>query len=536
VIKLSQVKCSIDTKPEQLIPVVAKKLHISENQIKELKLLKESLDARKKDELSMSYQVAISFYDEKLEEKLLHKLPENQVSVYKKQEYSYEITGTKRMNHAPIIVGAGPAGLMCAYHLAQAGFRPIVIERGKPVLERVRDVEHFFATNELNPESNVQFGEGGAGTFSDGKLNTLIKDPKGYGMHVYELFVACGAPESILYQNKPHIGTDVLQTVVYNLREEIIRLGGTFRFETKLTDLVITDDKLHSVFVNDTEEIPCEQLILAIGHSARDTVSMLRERTLSMEPKAFAMGLRVQHPRTFINESQYGRAAESLPTADYKLTHTTKEGKGVYSFCMCPGGYVVNASSELGRVAVNGMSNHDRMAENSNSAIVITVTPEDYEREMGDSDVFSGMHFQRKLEENAYREGKGLVPAQRYEDYQENRASVAFGHINPCNKGAVTLANLRKVLPEFMNEAFLEGMEAFARKIPGFNNPDTVLCGVESRTSSPIRMVRNEQCESNVVGIYPCGEGAGYAGGITSAAIDGIRVFEEIIKVYKGVL
>ena len=445
-IKLSQLKCPV-TEECDLIRLAASELHVGTEQIKDLKLLKKSIDARKKETVFFCYQAAVTLESPALEKKLLKKFPENRVSPYTEKKYSYRITGTIELSEPPVVVGTGPAGLMAAYHLARAGFRPLIIERGKCVEERERDVEKFFNENVLNPESNVQFGEGGAGTFSDGKLNTLIKDPGGYGAHVYRIFADFGAPEEITYLAKPHIGTDILKQVVRNLREEIIRLGGTFRFETKLTGLTVKENTLTRITVNDRETIPCRVLVLATGHSARDTLEMLLGLGVRMEPKPFAMGLRVQHPREMINRLQYGKYSGLLPSADYKLTYTTGSGRGVYSFCMCPGGFVVNASSEPGRITVNGMSNHDRMAENSNSAVVVTVTPEDFRKETGETCVLAGMHFQRKIEELAYREGKGLVPAQTYGDYMAGIPSTGCKSIAPCNKGAVSYGNLRNVLP-----------------------------------------------------------------------------------------
>jgi len=338
--------------------------------------------------------------------------------------------------------------------------------------------------------------------------------------------------------NKPHIGTDKLRIVIKNMREEIERLGGTCLFRTKLTGLELEELKeqrtqLSGIVVNDHELLECETLVLALGHSARDTFSMLYQNKLQMEKKAFAIGVRMEHPQQLINENQYGECSTSLPAADYKLTYTTQEGRGVYSFCMCPGGFVVNASSEEGRLAVNGMSNYDRSERNANSAIVVAVKPEDfvYYGQVEDTPL-AGMEFQRQLETLAYRTGKGQIPVQMYTDFKERKASRGLGAIIPNTKGGYCLADLHECLPEFIGNSILEAMPEFAKRIPGFDRPDTVLEGVESRTSSPIRILRDENLESNIAGIYPCGEGAGYAGGIVSAAADGLRVFEAIIKKY----
>ena len=446
---------------------------------------------------------------------------------------------------------------------------------------------------------NVQFGEGGAGTFSDGKLNTLVKDPNGRNRLVLSLFAEFGADPSITYVHKPHIGTDVLMGIVKGMRKEIIRLGGEVRFYSQVTDILFAEEKkdfakeereivftentgagqkscrrnIRGVVVNGKEEILTEVLVLAIGHSARDTFSMLNVREIPMEAKAFAVGLRIQHPQEMVDASQYGQeAAKILGAASYKLTHTCAGGRGVYSFCMCPGGFVVNASSEEGRLAVNGMSYHARDGENANSALIVTVTPEDFlkfvkfgekieeiekiegieetkgieeikgkeetkrieeikEIEKEEStDVLAGIAFQRVLEERAFRAGKGKVPVQLYGDFKENRCSVKFGAVKPQIKGEMTFANLQEVLPVPLVDALIEGIERFGRVIPGFHREDALLAGVESRTSSPVRILRDKQLESSVLGLFPCGEGAGYAGGITSAAMDGIKVAEEIAR------
>lgn len=504
---------------------ILKVLRIPEADLLDFHIVKKSIDARKKEEVKYIYVLAVKV---KKENAILRKLKNPNVTVMERKHYSFTPTGTKQFNHPPVIIGMGPAGLFCALELAKAGLNPIVFERGKAVEERLQDVEHFWKTGELNPESNVQFGEGGAGTFSDGKLNTAVKDPTGRIQKVLNTFVEYGGPEEVKYLNKPHIGTNRLQGIVKNMREEIIALGGQVHFSSKMTDILMDDDKVTGVVINGEQTVPCEVLVLALGHSARDTFYVIHEKGLEMSQKAFAIGVRIEHPQELINHSQYGEEYDLLPTADYKVTYQASNGRGVYSFCMCPGGFVVNSSSEEGGTVVNGMSNYERDEKNSNTALIVTVTPDDFE---GDS-VFAGVEFQRKWERAAYEAGQGKVPVQRYEDFKENRVSQGLGKVKPCIKGEYTFANVRTCLPEQVSETIIEGMEAFDKKIKGYNEPDAVIAGVETRTSSPIRIIRNEALESNIKGIFPCGEGAGYAGGITSAAIDGIKVYEAIMNQY----
>ncbi len=505
----------------------------------DVEIVKRSLDARKKPQLFYVYVVDVAV-PEKEEGKLLKRCHNNQIQKIEPVKYEFPVKhyeGTER----PVIVGMGPAGLFCGYMLAKAGFRPVLLERGKCVEERTRDVEVFWKTGRLNTESNVQFGEGGAGTFSDGKLNTLIKDKYGRNKEVLRIFVKHGAPEEILYDYKPHIGTDILKEIVRSMREEIIALGGEVRFGTKVTDLLIEDGRMKGLVLNGEEELPAEHVVLALGHSARDTFSMLFKQKVVMEAKPFAIGMRVEHSQELINLSQYGKKeAGALGNAIYKLTAETSEKRGVYTFCMCPGGYVVNASSEEGRLAVNGMSYSGRNSANANSAVIITVTPEDY----GDSkDPLSGIAFQRKLEEKAYQIGNGKVPVERYGSYKyavlgakEQKApdkpeAAGTETVTPCIKGLWTEAPVHEILPDALNRAFVEGMEAFGRKIRGFNGDEVLVEGIESRTSSPVRILRTDLAQSPAVeGLYPCGEGAGYAGGITSAAMDGIFVAEQLAR------
>ena len=362
-------------------------------------------------------------------------------------------------------------------------------------------------------------------------MNTVVKDEWGRNRLIYETFVAHGAPEEILYQNKPHIGTDRLRSVVRSMREQIIAKGGEVRFHSKVTDIVYNNGKVTEVVVNDSEHIEAELVVLAIGHSARDTFEMLHKNGVYMEKKNFAIGVRIEHPQEIINHSQYAEAAEKLPAAEYKLTYQASNGRSIYSFCMCPGGFVVNSSSEEGHLVVNGMSNYKRDERNANSAMIVAVTPADFE----DDSPLAGMHFQRKWEKAAYELCGGLVPVQRFGDLKENQVTTELGSVVPNIEGIYSFGDLRKCLPSYVIDTIIEGVEYFDGKISGFGNDDSILVGVETRTSSPVRITRGETLESNnVLGLYPCGEGAGYAGGITSAAIDGIKVFEAIAKEYNA--
>lgn len=498
-------------------------LKVSEDDIESVTVLKKSIDARKKHKLCLIYNVDVKI-------KGCPECLEDSDNGFVKKEFEPVIAdnvGDKRV----VVAGAGPAGLFCTYILALNGMRPILIEQGSCMEKRVRQTDVFFEDRtKLNPYSNVVFGEGGAGTFSDGKLNTAVKDKTGVIAYVKKVFVEHGAPEEIIYLDKPHIGTDELRHVIVNIRREIERLGGQVYFDTYMKDIVIENGRVVSVKAvrtdnSDEYEYGCGSLVLATGHSARKTYEYLKD-ILVMQAKDFAVGLRVQHPQKFIDCAQYGEAARFLPPADYKLRYHTKNNRAVYSFCMCPGGYVVNSSSEDGFTVVNGMSNHKRDSENANSAIVVNVTKDDFD---GD-DVLAGVNFQRKWEKKAYEEAHGNIPVQLLGDYKKNAASTHTENIGIVVKGAYSFANLRNTLPEFINEAILEAMDYFDGVIEGFADDDVVLCGVETRTSSPVRILRDETYQSNVSGVYPCGEGAGYAGGIMSAAVDGIKVAHAILK------
>lgn len=525
IIRVTQVKVPLNHTVEDVLAKACKKANIHRTEISQFQLVKKSVDARKKEQLQYIYSIDLT-----VDKKKKLTVKDKDVSIVEKKEYQFPQPGEQELLTPPVVIGAGPAGLFCGYLLAVMGYCPIILERGKAVEDRVQDVERFWETGVLDASSNVQFGEGGAGTFSDGKLNTVVKDRDGRNRMVLETFVKFGAPEDILYVNKPHIGTDILFHVIQNMRQEICRLGGSFCFSSCVTDFCFEDGRLKSLIINQDREIACQTAVLATGHSARDTFEILHKRQVPMESKPFAVGFRVEHPQKMINENQYHREESTdLPVADYKVTYHAKNGRAVYSFCMCPGGYVVNASSEQQRLAVNGMSYRARDSRCANSAIIMSVTPEDFP---GDSPL-AGVAFQRSLEETAYAMCQGQIPQQLFGDFEQDRRSEAYGDVESCTKGSTAFANLRPLLPASLNEAFIEAMHAFGGKIKGFDREDCVLSAIESRTSSPVRILRDEQGESSQRGLYPCGEGAGYAGGITSAAMDGLKIAEVIIKKYK---
>lgn len=517
------------------------------------KIVKKSIDSRHKPDIFIVYSVDVTVYDADrkaldsgAEEKIIKKVNDNNIMLSKAVRYKEPKPSRDRMGSRPVIAGFGPAGMFCALMLARAGYRPVVVERGEAVEDRMKSVDSFWNGGRLNPESNAQFGEGGAGTFSDGKLNTQVKEVYGRISKVLEIFVEHGADESITYEAKPHIGTDRLVYIVQSIRKEIESLGGEVRFNTRLVDIDLekltpgvlsdekgTDRRVKGITVENSgnrEYIPCDCLVLAIGHSARDTFYMLKDK-LTMEQKAFAVGLRIEHRQELINIHEFGDGKyKNYMPASYKLTHKASNGRGVYSFCMCPGGYVVNASSEEGMLAVNGMSYSKRDSENANSALIVTVDNRDF----GSEDVLAGIEFQRRLEKKAYELGGGRVPVQRFGDFRENRttteSALSSNTVKPCIKGGYTAANLRELLPDGLCDALIEGVTSFDRQIPGYANPDAMFAGVESRTSSPVRINRNDKLQAlGISGLYPCGEGAGYAGGITSAAVDGIKVYEAIV-------
>ncbi len=521
-IRIRQIKINIESNID-LLSKVASILKINKEDILDLKVVKESIDARKKPDIYLVYEVNVLLKDESVIKKF-----NNDIFIVSDEEYSFNPKGEELLESNPVVVGSGPAGLFTAYMLASYGYKPIVIERGSILDERIKDVDKFLESGVLNKESNVQFGEGGAGTFSDGKLNTLVKDKNYRGKKVLEVFVSCGAPKEILYKSHPHIGTDILVSVIKNMRNKIISMGGEFRYNTKLTDIIVKDNKIEEIIVNDKEHIKTDILVLAIGHSARDTFYMLNNY-LNMEAKPFAVGVRVEHKQEMIDIANYGKVIPSLGPSTYKLTHKCKNGRGVYTFCMCPGGYVINSSSEEGMLAINGMSYSKRDSENANSAVIVTVTPDDF----GNTPL-SGIEYQRDLEKKAFNLGSGSIPIELYKDFKDNKISSDFGSIKPLFKGSYKFANIRSILPSYIVESLIEGINAFGGYIKGFANDDVIMAAVESRTSSPVRIIRNDEFISNIEGIYPCGEGAGYAGGITSSAIDGIKVAEAIMNKYKN--
>ena len=532
-LRINQLKLPVGHTREDLEKKVWKALRTQ--QVQEIRIIRRSVDARRKPELFFNYIVDVRVKNQK---DVYRRCDKKQVSVCEEEEYRFRVSGYQG-GIRPVIIGTGPAGLFCGYMLAAAGFRPILLERGKPVEERRRDVDAFFESGRLDTEYNVQFGEGGAGTFSDGKLNTLVKDKYGRNRKVLSILVHEGAPKEILYDHKPHLGTDVLSTIIVNMRNRILSCGGEIFYQAKVVGFAVEDNRVKAVLVSGDRRFETEYVVLAPGHSARDTFFTLYDMGVAMEAKPFAVGLRMEHPQELINLSQYGRKrVDELGNAPYKVTAQTKDGRGVYSFCMCPGGYVVNASSEEGNLAVNGMSYSDRSGPNANSAIVVSVTPDDY----GSAHPLAGIAFQRSLERRAYLAGEGEIPVERYGNFRrvvlgcDAKDPESFSGLRgeipedfqPSTKGKWRFANVHDILPSCLNRALVEGVEQFGGMIKGFDDENALLAGVESRTSSPVRILRDEGLQSTIKGIFPCGEGAGYAGGITSAAMDGIRVAEAV--------
>ena len=514
----------------EMLPVKgATELWIPRREIRDVRIIRRSLDARRKQEIH--YTVSAAFTVRGDEEALLSRVKSRDVEQYREPELPQWQAAAQR-GERPVVVGFGPAGMFAALVLARAGLRPLVIERGQEVSKRQAAVEAFRRTGVLDPESNVQFGEGGAGTFSDGKLNTGTHD--GRIPFVLRTFFEHGAPESVLYDAKPHIGTDVLTGIVRSIREEILSLGGEILFETKLERLRLEDGELAGLEVSNPRgryTIPCTSAILAVGHSARDTFEALHAQAVSMERKAFSMGVRIEHLQREISLAQYGKSAKLLPPADYSLSVHLPGGESAYSFCMCPGGYVFAAASEAGGVCTNGMSYSGRSGINANAALLVTLHPEDFPGE----GPLAGMYWQREIERKAYRyassAGPYAAPAQLAGDFLAGRPSTGPGRILPTYRPGVCWGDLRQVLPEKITSVLAEALPALDRKLQGFADPEAVLTGPETRSSSPVRILRGADCRSvSVSGLYPCGEGAGYAGGITSAAVDGIRCAETVLR------
>ncbi|MBU3188542.1 FAD-dependent oxidoreductase [Clostridium bowmanii] len=528
-IKINNIGLDIEEDIDDVKTKAARKMKVAESEIKWFRIAKESIDARKKNNIKFNYSVLVKMDDEI---KIVARANDKDVKLEEIRYDSEFEFGNKEMKHRPIIVGMGPAGMFAGLLMAQKGYKPLIIERGENVERRTNSIVKFWTRAVLNTESNVQFGEGGAGTFSDGKLTTRIKDTR--CDYVLEEFVKAGAPEEILYMGKPHIGTDILKSVVKNIRETIISLGGEVRFNSKLCDIIIKNKKIRSIIVNG-EEIPCENLILAPGHSSRDTYEMLYEKGIFMSSKPFAVGVRIEHPQAMIDENQYGKYASHprLKGADYKLTYTSgKSGRSVYSFCMCPGGEVVAAASEKGCLAINGMSSYNRNKTNANSAIVVSVGPKDFP---SDSPL-AGIEFQRHYESLAYTLGGSNynAPVQLVGDFLRDSTSSEIGGVKPSYTPGYKFADLTKCLPNFVTDTIKEALPKFEYKIKGFAREDGVMTGIETRTSAPLRIDRNEKLQSiSLEGLYPAGEGAGYAGGIISAAVDGLKVAENIMKEWK---
>ncbi|MGV6398011.1 NAD(P)/FAD-dependent oxidoreductase [Pseudomonas caspiana] len=533
-LRITELKLPIDHPEEDLRPALLQRLGIDSDALLDFTLFKRSYDARKKSsELCFIYTIDFQVRDEAA---LLLRMADDR-HINPAPDVSYKVVGhaPAGLTERPVVVGFGPCGIFAGLLLAQMGFKPIILERGREVRQRTKDTWGLWRKNVLNPESNVQFGEGGAGTFSDGKLYSQIKDPKFHGRKVLHEFVKAGAPEEILYVSKPHIGTFRLTGVVENMRYQIEALGGEVRFEQRVTDVLIEDGQLLGVEVDGGERIESRHVIMALGHSARDTFRMLHGRGVYMEAKPFSVGFRIEHPQSLIDRARLGKYAghPKLGAADYKLVHHAKNGRSVYSFCMCPGGTVVAATSELNRVVTNGMSQYSRNERNANSGIVVGITPEDYP-----GGPLAGIELQERLESHAYLLGGSTyeAPAQLVGDFIAGKASSELGSVEPSYKPGVKLVDLADALPAYAIEAIREALPAFDKQIKGFALHDAVLTGIETRTSAPLRITRGDTMQSlNVKGLFPAGEGAGYAGGILSAGVDGIRIAEALARDMLGI-
>jgi uncharacterized FAD-dependent dehydrogenase len=528
-LRLTEIRLPIHHEEGELPAAIRKYLSLPEKDLISYAIIRRGIDARKTHAIVFIYTLDLEVADEA---RLLSKF-KNDHRLRPAPDTSYQVVGVapvKPLDTRPVIIGMGPSGLFAALILAQSGFKPIILERGKQVRERTKDTFKLWRKGILDPESNVQFGEGGAGTFSDGKLYTQIKDRKHYGRKVLNELVKAGAPPEILYVSKPHIGTFRLVGILEKMRAEILALGGEIRFQSRVDDIEVENGQVGGVVLANGEHMSTHHLIAAVGHSARDTFEMFYRRGIYMEAKPFSIGFRIEHPQSLINRDRYGKSADSplLGAADYKLVHHASNGRSVYSFCMCPGGTVVASTSETGRVVTNGMSQYSRMERNANSGIVVGISPEDYPE-----GPLAGIEFQRYWESRAFELGGGNyhAPGQKLGDFLADKPSTAFGSVLPSYTPGVNLCNLSDALPEYAIAAIREALPAFARQIKDFDLADAMLTGVESRTSSPVRIKRNpDDLQSiNTRGFYPTGEGAGYAGGILSSAVDGIKVAEALI-------
>lgn len=525
-IRITELRLPLEHPADALPAAIAQRLGVTLDEVLAFTIFKRGYDARKRDAIVLVYTIDVTIAAEAA---VLARFSTDQhINPSPDTRYQPVAQAPENLEQRPVIVGFGPCGIMAGLLLAQMGFRPLILERGKKVRERTKDTWGLWRKSELNPESNVQFGEGGAGTFSDGKLYSQIKDPKHYGRKVLTEFVKAGAPEEILYLSKPHIGTFRLVKMVENIRHQIEQLGGEIRFQQQVTDLVIEAGQVRGLVLANGEQIRTDHVIMALGHSARDTFTMLHQRGVFMEAKPFSLGFRIEHPQRLIDQARFGKHAgnEKLGAADYKLVHHANNGRAVYSFCMCPGGQVVAATSEIGRVVTNGMSQYSRAERNANAGIVVGVTPEDFP-----GGPLAGLEFQRQWESRAYELGgcNYHAPGQLVGDFIKGQASTQLGTVEPSYQPGVQLTDLATSLPDYAIGAIREALPAFERQIKGFSLYDAVLTGVETRTSSPLRMTRGQDLQSvNVKGLYPAGEGAGYAGGILSAGVDGIKVAEAV--------
>ncbi len=527
-LRLTEIRLPLDHSTDDLRSTILDRLQIKADALIDFTVARRGYDARKRNVIVVVYTLDVEVADEA---ELLRKFSNDQhIKPTPDTEYKFVAQAPENLKTRPVIIGTGPCGFMAGLLLAQMGFKPLILERGQEVRQRTKDTWGLWRDHKLNPESNVQFGEGGAGTFSDGKLHTQIKDPRFLGVKVLREFVKAGAPEEILYISKPHIGTFRLVSMVEKIREEIVSLGGEFRFDSRVTDIDIDDGQVRAVVLDSGERIESDHVVLAIGHSARDTFDMLYQRGVYIEAKPFSIGFRIEHPQSVIDKSRYGKFAghADLGAADYKLVHHCKNGRSVYSFCMCPGGTVVAATSEEGCVVTNGMSQYSRNERNANSGIVVGITPEDFP----DDNPLAGIELQRELESRAFVLGGSNydAPAQLLGDFLKGQPSTELGSVQPSYTPGVHLTDLTSALPNYAIEAIREALPAFEKKIKGFTMNDAVLTGAETRTSSPVRIKRNrDDCQSiNTRGLYPAGEGAGYAGGILSAAVDGIEMAEAV--------